>query len=209
MMPKNRLKIVDMSYTSIKMVTVAIAILLHLNASATDSDLIELKVRLPKVGVVSAKDFVLEIQLKSYKQEPLIFYKYPEPGFVVRQMGALCIQVQSKAGTSYVDIPDRGSIDSYSDGTDTIKSGEVRSYELPITMMYHQLPRGTYRVRILLAFSLLNLRVENKFSNWVYFKCEKDIDETLGPIQMGFWVPNRVWATVKFLIPLRNHNSLI
>lgn len=25
-----------------------------------------------------------------------------------------------------------------------------------------------------------------------------------GPIQMGFWVPNRVWATAKFLMPLRN-----
>lgn len=24
-----------------------------------------------------------------------------------------------------------------------------------------------------------------------------------GPVQMGFWVPNRVWATAKFLIPLR------
>ncbi len=26
-----------------------------------------------------------------------------------------------------------------------------------------------------------------------------------GPIQMGFWVPNRVWATAKFLLPLRDH----
>lgn len=29
--------------------------------------------------------------------------------------------------------------------------------------------------------------------------------ENAGPIQMGFWVPNRVWATAKYLIPLRNH----
>jgi len=28
--------------------------------------------------------------------------------------------------------------------------------------------------------------------------------ENAGPIQMGFWVPNRVWATSKFLIPLRD-----
>ena len=28
--------------------------------------------------------------------------------------------------------------------------------------------------------------------------------EEAGPIQMGFWVPNRVWATAKFLIPLRD-----
>lgn len=26
-----------------------------------------------------------------------------------------------------------------------------------------------------------------------------------GPIQMGFWVPNRVWATAKYLVPLRRH----
>ncbi|KAF6745484.1 Phophatidylserine decarboxylase-domain-containing protein [Ephemerocybe angulata] len=26
-----------------------------------------------------------------------------------------------------------------------------------------------------------------------------------GPIQMGFWVPNRVYATVKYLVPLRQH----
>lgn len=25
------------------------------------------------------------------------------------------------------------------------------------------------------------------------------------PIQMGFWVPNRVWATARFLVPLRDH----
>src|SRR5436305_3222375 len=25
------------------------------------------------------------------------------------------------------------------------------------------------------------------------------------PFQMGFWAPNRVWATAKFLIPLRDH----
>src|SRR5690349_20639008 len=28
--------------------------------------------------------------------------------------------------------------------------------------------------------------------------------EKAGPIQMGFWVPNRVWATAKFLVPLRH-----
>lgn len=28
--------------------------------------------------------------------------------------------------------------------------------------------------------------------------------EEAGPVQMGFWVPNRVWATAKFLIPLRD-----
>ncbi len=25
-----------------------------------------------------------------------------------------------------------------------------------------------------------------------------------GPVQMGFWVPNRVWATAKYLVPLRD-----
>jgi phosphatidylserine decarboxylase len=29
--------------------------------------------------------------------------------------------------------------------------------------------------------------------------------ESAGPIQMGFWVPNRVWGTAKYLVPLRNH----
>ena len=29
--------------------------------------------------------------------------------------------------------------------------------------------------------------------------------EDAGPVQMGFWVPNRVWATAKFLVPLREH----
>lgn len=28
--------------------------------------------------------------------------------------------------------------------------------------------------------------------------------EEAGPVQMGFWVPNRVWATARFLVPLRN-----
>lgn len=29
--------------------------------------------------------------------------------------------------------------------------------------------------------------------------------DNASPIQMGFWVPNRVWATARFLIPLRDH----
>ena len=29
--------------------------------------------------------------------------------------------------------------------------------------------------------------------------------ENTDPIQMGLWAPNRVWATAKFLIPLREH----
>jgi len=29
--------------------------------------------------------------------------------------------------------------------------------------------------------------------------------DNAGPIQMGFWVPNRLWATAKFLIPLREY----
>ncbi len=29
--------------------------------------------------------------------------------------------------------------------------------------------------------------------------------ENADPIQMGFWVPNRVWATANYLIPLRKH----
>ncbi|MBT2372625.1 phosphatidylserine decarboxylase family protein [Pseudomonas fluorescens] len=28
--------------------------------------------------------------------------------------------------------------------------------------------------------------------------------DNAGPVQMGFWVPNRVWATAKFLVPLRD-----
>jgi len=28
--------------------------------------------------------------------------------------------------------------------------------------------------------------------------------DNAGPVQMGFWVPNRVWATSKFLVPLRD-----
>lgn len=31
--------------------------------------------------------------------------------------------------------------------------------------------------------------------------------EENGPIQMGFWVPNHVWATAKFLVPLRRELS--
>lgn len=29
--------------------------------------------------------------------------------------------------------------------------------------------------------------------------------DNAGPVQMGFWVPNRVWATVNFLVPLRDY----
>jgi phosphatidylserine decarboxylase len=41
------------------------------------------------------------------------------------------------------------------------------------------------------------LRIEGARSNFLTL-------EKAGPIQMGFWLPNRVWATARFLIPLRD-----
>lgn len=41
------------------------------------------------------------------------------------------------------------------------------------------------------------LRIEGAHSNFLTL-------EKAGPIQMGFWLPNRVWATARFLIPLRD-----
>lgn len=39
-------------------------------------------------------------------------------------------------------------------------------------------------------------RVEDKRSSLLTLK-------NAGPVQMGFWIPNRVWATAKYLVPLR------
>ena len=44
--------------------------------------------------------------------------------------------------------------------------------------------------------SLMDQEVEGASTNLM------QLDEA-GPIQMGFWVPNRLWATAKFLVPLR------
>lgn len=41
------------------------------------------------------------------------------------------------------------------------------------------------------------IRIEGTTSNLLTL-------DKAGPIQMGFWVPNRVWATAKFLVPLRD-----
>jgi hypothetical protein len=111
-----------MSYTSVRSVIVAIVIVLHLNASATDADSIELQARIPKTEVKGAKDLVLEIQLKSHKQEPLIFFKDPPPGFVNWKQGAFRIQLQSGVDSQYVDFPIHGSIDNLPVPEDTIKS---------------------------------------------------------------------------------------
>jgi phosphatidylserine decarboxylase len=44
----------------------------------------------------------------------------------------------------------------------------------------------------------LKARIEGTKSNLLTL-------DNAGPIQMGFWVPNRVWATAKFLVPLRDY----
>ena len=49
-----------------------------------------------------------------------------------------------------------------------------------------------------LIASTKNRRVEGSGSSLLTL-------DNAGPIQMGFWVPNRAWATAKFLVPLRNH----
>lgn len=165
-----------MLYTFIKSASIAFLILTHLNAFATGHDSIDFQVRIPKWKAIDAKDLIMEIQLRSHKTEPLIFAKDPPAGFFVRKNGALRVQLQSQSGDKYVDFPVHGSIDFFPAPLDTIKNGEARMYKLSISRMYPQLPKGAHRVRVLIDLSSLNPQVKDKYSKWIYFICEKDID---------------------------------
>jgi hypothetical protein len=160
---------------SIKWTIAAILIFSEINVYATSRDSIELQVHFQKQEIVNSKDLIIDIQIKSNKIRPLIFLKDPSPNFVARHMGALRVEVQSKVGDKYVDLPVHGTIDNMPVEVDTLYSGNSRTYQLALGVFYRHLLKGNYRVRILAAFSLLNPKVKDQYSEWVYFNCDKDI----------------------------------
>ena len=164
-----------MKSMSIKLAISVILIFSVINVFAAAGDSIELHIRLPKNEIGNYKDLIVDIEIKSNKDNPWIFFKEPPPGYADRHMGALRMQVQKKIDDKYVDLPAHGAIDNLpGDNVDSLYKGNSRIYQLPLTVFF-RFPKGSYRVRILAAFSLLNTRVKDQYSEWVYFNCKKDI----------------------------------
>jgi hypothetical protein len=164
-----------MNNNSIKWTITAILIFSEINVCATSRDSIELHVHFQKQEILNSKDLVIDIQIKSNKVRPLIFLKDPPPNFVARHMGALRIEVQSRVGDKYVDLPVHGTVDNIPVEADTLYTGNSRAYQLSLSSFYQQLVKGNYRVRILAAFAMLNPQVKDQYSEWVYFNCDRDI----------------------------------
>lgn len=164
-----------MTYRSIKWPFAAILTLGLMSAHATSRDSLDLQIHFSKTRIETAQDLVVDVQVKSSKITPVIFYKHPPPGFIERHMGALRVQMQSKIGDKYIDLPVYGAIDNMQAEVDTIFTNNIRTYQFSLIKFYSHLLKGGYRVRFLAAFSLENPGVKDKLSDWVYFDCENEI----------------------------------
>jgi len=58
---------------------------------------------------------------------------------------------------------------------DTVFYNQDRQLSLPHYILYHY-SQGEYRIRVLCRFSMFN-KLKDRYSNWTYFACNKDIDE--------------------------------
>jgi hypothetical protein len=88
----------------------------------------------------------------------------------------LYIELQRKVGGKYKEVSLNATLDNFgSVEVDSLYQGDsVASSDFSMAGLT-KYPIGDYRVRVLCRLSAFNPGMKNIYSNWVYFRCVKDI----------------------------------
>lgn len=156
------------------LVALVTLIVSNFKAYSSAEDSVEIILTIPSAEIRLSKDLFVNIKIVSRKGTPLVITKDAAIGYFDRKIGFFRVQVQRKINGRYVDIAHNAAIDNMPTDLDTIYKNDIRKYDFPIRMLYHY-TKGSYRVRILTAFSILNPQINDVYSNWAYFICKKEI----------------------------------
>jgi len=139
-------------------------------------DSIVVKLTIQKKEISHMEDMNISLGIKSYRRQYFLLPDNESWGFLNSIEGFYLIQVQKKSGDKYLDMSPYGHIDNLPTlSMDTVFYNQDRQLSLPHYILYHY-SQGEYRIRVLCRFSMFN-KLKDRYSNWTYFACNKDIDE--------------------------------
>jgi hypothetical protein len=141
-------------------------------SSPGDSLLIKLKLVTNEVKVWD--DLSVSLEITSLYSKNIFIPKKVSWGHIQDSLGFVCYQLQKKEGNEFKDYKPIRFLDnlSLSDEMDTLGTNKPKT--LRSHLLGYKMLAGTYRLRVICFMSLLN-DIGNGYSNWFYFKCDKEV----------------------------------
>ena len=135
------------------------------------------KLSIANTNVTNEYDLELSIRIKSKWQRPIAI-----PGIftwgILRysNFSFLLVEIQEEVSGVFKEVSIDEKIDNIPDlSVDSLQNGD--SITAKAFSIYGAFipSKGSYRTRVLCRFSMLNPAMKDIFSNWVYFRCMKDV----------------------------------
>jgi len=161
-----------MRYLIIKIILLFSLISGKLYSSPGDSLLIKLKLVTNDVKVW--EDLSVSLEITSLYNKNIFIPKKVSWGHIQDSSGFVCYQLQKKQGDEFKDCEPSGILDNLflNEEVDTLGTNKPKT--LRSHLLGYNMPAGTYRLRVICFMSLLN-DIGNVYSNWFYFKCDKEV----------------------------------
>jgi hypothetical protein len=120
-------------------------------------------------------DLLMTLTIKSQQHPSFYLPDTDQWGFIGDPVAFYLIQLQKKAGDKYVNIKLPGHLDNIPNfRLDTVGPNQERRLDFALYILQSYI-KGEYRVRVLCKLSLYN-HLKDRYSNWTYFTCIKDIN---------------------------------
>jgi hypothetical protein len=122
-------------------------------------------------------DLILSARIISNWQKPIAIPSNFSWGILRYSNGSfLLVEIQKKVGGVFKEVSYDEKIDYFpDDSVDSLQNGDsITTNTFSIASLFRS-NKGSYRTRVLCKFSNLNSGMKDIYSNWVYFRCEKEV----------------------------------
>jgi hypothetical protein len=128
-------------------------------------------------NVTNEYDLVLSARIKSKWQRPIAIPGDFSWGILrYSNFSFLLLEIQKKVGGVFKEVSENRKLDNIPDlSVDSLQYGDSTTTQTFSIADLFSPDKGSYRTRVLCVFSKLNPGMKDIFSNWVYFRCSKDI----------------------------------
>lgn len=135
------------------------------------------QLNIANVNVTNEYDLVLSARITSKWQKPIAIPGRFTWGILRYSNGSfLLVEIQKQISGIFVEVSLDEKIDYFPDeSVDSINKGDSKSTNAFSIAGIFKSNKGSYRVRVLCRFSELNPGIKDVYSNWVYFRCVRDV----------------------------------
>lgn len=138
-------------------------------------------IEMAKHDVSTESDLEIRVQVKSIWREAVAVPSH----FTWRARSQLMddfmnIELEKREDGQYVEMESDDHLDNLPPEIDSLQPQDSVYEDIGLNSLYRW-KKGDYRVRVLCQWSVYNPRMENVYSQWVYFRCLMDIERHWPP----------------------------